>query len=281
MNIDTIKDKFDSSKTFANVKSIVKKINELLTLTPVNIIHAHEYDARFNELIQVMISSRFVRNKSDLINKLQIVVNCISKFDAGKTSIIRPKIILLRKAELEMALAIVTDAVPWSSMLMSIDDELEHNPNRNAKIVCTFFKHGYCNNLGDILATATCAGNEHNHLDMDALTWTVRGKVIPVSAEFVADIRKLIEINDFLLIYKSTGEKYKTTLLSSIGIDTFKMQDIKNSYASRKNEPAPVLTCEAHPLYIENPDKYTPSGKIKIKAKLKTATMEVWSSSSE
>jgi hypothetical protein len=214
-----------------------------------------------------MIASRFVRSKPDLLNKLQIVVNCISKFDAGKTSIIRPKIILLRKAELEMPPALPSDAIPWSDMLISINDELEHNPNRNAKAACTFFKHGHCSSLADILGASTYPGD--NHLDMDALTWTVRDNVVPLSAEFVADLRKLIEIKDFLLIYKSTGEQYKTTLLSSIGVNGFKMQDIKNSYASRKNEPEPVLTCDPHPLYIEDSDKYTPSGKIKIKAKLK------------
>jgi hypothetical protein len=119
---------------------------------------------------------------------------------------------------------------------------------------------------------------------MDALTWTVRGKVIPVSAEFVAELGKLIEIKDFLLIYKSTGEQYRTTLLSSIGIDSFKMHDLKNSYGTRMNpkpEPEPELTCDAHPLHLEQPDKYTVDGKIKIKIKVKTDTMEVWSSSSE
>ena len=271
MNIDTIKDKFDSIKTFANMKSIVKKINELLSLTPVNYLHPHEYDARFDDLVQAMISSRFVRNKSDLINKLQVVVNCISKFDALKYGMLKPgkapgilmtgtggsscssglrvKIIKLRKADLEMPPALPSDAIPWSDMLISINDELEHNPNRNAKVACTFFKHGYCSNFAAILNTSTCAGDDY-YLDMDGLTWTVHGKTTPVTAEFVADLSKLIEIDNFTLIYKSTGEKYKTTLLSSIGIDTFSMHDIKNSYASRKNEPEPVLTCDAHPLHI-------------------------------
>ena len=283
MNFDTIKDKFDSAKTYANMKSTVKKINELLAVSPVNYLHPHIYDARFDELVQAMISSRFVRTKPELINKLQTLVNCISKFDVSKTSTLRPKIIMLRRAELEMPPALATDAIPWSDMLMSIDDELEHNPNRNAKVACTFFKHGHCSSLADILGASTYPGD--NHLDMDALTWTVRGNVVPLSAEFVADLQKLIEIKDFLLIYKSTGEQYRTTLLSSIGIDSFKMQDVKSSYAIRNNEAEPEQKCNAHPLHIEDPDKYSVDGKIKIRAKpralVKTDTMEVWSSGSE
>ena len=301
MNIDTLKDKFESIKTFANVKSMVKKFNELLGIAPVNYLHPHEYDARFDELVQAIITSRTARNKQELVNKMQALVNVISKFDAHQRGSLRPgeapgilttgnsglraKIIAMRKSGLELPTSTPYDAVPWAEMLASINDELEHNPNRNAKVACVFFKHGYCNSLGDILATATCAGNEYNHLDMDALTWTVRGTVIPVSAEFVAELSKFIEIKDFLLIYKTTGEKYRTTLLSSIGIDSFKMHDIKNSYGTRMNEPEPVLTCDAHPLHIEDPDKYSVDGKIKIRAKpralVKTDTMEVWSSGSE
>jgi hypothetical protein len=194
----------------------------------------------------------------------------------------------------------IQDCPPWFEMLEMFQYEIDRNPRREAKIISVCFKHGYTLNLTDIFNTSTSASfpdREHNVLDLGNHPWTISDKknikrTIDVSPAFVEEISKYIEIKDFWLLYKTTGMPYSTCLLSSIGIDAFKSNDVRNSweiYQREKSqpepEPEPEHICEPHPLHIENPDKYTVSGKIRVVAKPKslivTDTMEVWSSGSE
>lgn len=290
MNIESIKDKFDSAKSYANMKTYVKKVNEALDLTPVTFLHEHEYVSRFEELCNKLIEKRQVRSKPQLIARLQFIVSLIAKFDPSKSQALRLKVLQMRNSPSVDFSATVTasDAAPWSEMLEMFKYEIDNNPRREAKVISVCFKHGYCLNLTDIFNTSTSVSypdREHNVLDLGNLIWTISDKktgsrVITVSQDFADEIKKYIEIPDFWLLYKSTGLPYRTCLLTSVGIDAFRAADVKYSYDAYQRDGSteePVeLGCEPHPLHLENPDKFNVCGKAIIKARLKTPTMEVW-----
>lgn len=243
INIDDLKNKYDNGKTYANNKSILKRMNMLLDLTPVNYVHVHQYVANFEQLCAKMLSSGLVKSKSDLLSKLNSIVGVINRAGANASSL-RMKIDALKIDNTDQIPAAYPthNAPAWKDMLKMFDDEIENNTNPGAKIACVCFKHGYCLRIAEIYGTST---GDHrpllapNFLDLNGKMWYIRehkskstmgDREFPVTKEFVNELEKYISFRDFLLIYKSNLTMYSTHLLSTIGITKFSNNDVRNSY---------------------------------------------------
>jgi hypothetical protein len=313
MNMDMIKSTYENAKTFANAKSMVKRINNLLEITPTGYIHPHLYVDNFETLSARLFTAGIAKTKKEIVYTLNQLASIVKRFDISKTHDLRDKIDAFNYGDFKLPDIDVTEntARPWEEMLELFNYEIEHNPNRNAKLACVIFKHGYVLNIKEMYATSTKLGRPiiaQNFLDLDKLTWTLNDhkndsctgpRKFAVTQEFVDEARKYIEMRDYLLFYKSNFDMYGTSLLSSIGISAFTNTEIRDSYmhfiwsnftkedAMRISENVigylPVAVkkfavkyaevgrcdlqgCDAHPLHIEDPDKYSVNGKIKIVA---------------
>jgi hypothetical protein len=316
MNIESIKDSYDNQKTYANVRSILKRINLLLDLKPVNYIHAHQYVLEFDDLCSRMISSGFAKTKEDLVIKLSLLIGLIKRLDVSKCIDLRDKLQTLRDGS-SINIQTSSSVIPWSEMLEMLEYEIVNNPNTHAKVACVCFKHGYVLRISEIYGTTTGRGRPglaKNFLDLDNLVWHVTDEKpnslgirrFTVTQEFVNELKEYLTFRDYLMIYKSTFEMYTTNLLSTISINSFTMNEVRQSFENfnwsesgrikeestywstrvlgltdntirkfrlkaTQVEPAVLQGCDPHPLYIENPDKYSVNGKIKVIPKLKIA----------
>jgi hypothetical protein len=308
MNIESIKTVYDNESTFANVKSLLKRINNLLELKPVDYIHAHIYSERFEELC----SKLNTKSIGELKIKLNMILGAIKRFDIDRCGAFRDKINALKTGEIILTHR-EEESRSWEELLKLFEQEIESNPNRFARIACVCFKHGYCLQINEIYGTTLRAGTPSsapNHLNLETKVWTISDhkhsskigdRQFKVTQEFIDELLPHLEFLDYLLVYKKNMEPYKSNLLSSIGITGFTNNEVRNSYerwnwndsgntkaesmmrcvdilghtvqtAERMFKHVPILlyTCDPHPLHIENPDKYGPGGKQKITAKLKS-----------
>jgi len=311
-----IKSTYENAKTFANAKSMVKRINNLLEITPTGYIHPHLYVDNFETLSARLFTAGIAKTKKEIVYTLNQLVSIVKRFDISKTHDLRDKVDAFNYGDFKLPEVDVTEntARPWEEMLELFNYEIEHNPNRNAKLACVIFKHGYVLNIKEMYATSTKLGRPiiaQNFLDLDKLTWTLNDhkndsctgpRKFAVTQEFVDEARKYIEMRDYLLFYKSNFDMYGTSLLSSIGISAFTNTEIRDSYmnfiwsnftkedAMRISEniigylPDAIKRfavkytlvgrndlqgCDPHPNYLENPDKYSVSGKIRIIVKVR------------
>jgi hypothetical protein len=244
MNMDLIKASYENAKTFANAKSMVKRINNLLEIKPTEYIHPHLYVAEFEKLAARLFTAGIAKNKKEIVYTLNQLASIIKRFDISKTQNLRDKIDLFNYGDFKLPERDVTEttARPWEEMLELFNYEIENNPNRCAKLACVIFKHGYCLNIKEIYSTSTKLGRpiiSQNFLDLDNLTWLLQdhkndrvtnARKFSVTQEFVDELNKYIEMKDYLLFYKSNFEMYGTSLLSSIGISGFTNTEVRDSY---------------------------------------------------
>ena len=317
--MDLIKHTYENSKTFANAKSIVKRINNLLELKPSDYVHAHIYVDQFETLSAKLFTEGVAKSKKDIVYTLNQLVAIIKRFDISKINNLRDKIDAFNYGDFKLPEKDITEnpARPWDEMLKLFTYEIENNPNRNAKLACVMFKHGYCLNIKELYATTTkyrrpiVAGN---FLDLDKLTWELQDhkndrvtgpRKFKVAQEFVDELKKYIEMENYLIFYKSDFQMYGTALLSSVGLSEFTVREVRDSYMHfiwstlSKDDAMKISSdiigylpeavkryavkyndvgrndlqyCDPHPLYFQNPDKYAANGKIKVVVipKLKT-----------
>jgi len=239
-----IKSTYENAKTFANAKSMIRRINNLLEITPTDYVHQHLYVDNFETLSARLFTAGIAKTKKDIVYTLNQLVSIIKRFDISKTHDLRDKIDAFNYGDFKLPEVDVTEitARPWEEMLELFNYEIEHNPNRNAKLACVIFKHGYVLNIKEMYATSTKLGRPiiaQNFLDLDKLTWTLNDhkndsctgpRKFAVTQEFVDEARKYIEMRDYLLFYKSNFEMYGTSLLSSIGISAFTNTELRDSY---------------------------------------------------
>lgn len=242
MEVTNVKELYENPKTYANTKSTLKRINELMGYEPVLEVHYLKYVKNFEMVCNKMLTSGFAKSKTDILHKLNAIVGIVTRFKNDPTEL-RQKIMELKldtTGELPDAQP-QNNARPWSEMLKLFQHEIDTNKNRFAKIMCVCFKHGYVLRCGEIYDTTTGEGRPRtasNFLDLNSKTWTITEhktgalgqRKFPVTKEFVDELRKYIDTPDFLLIYKSTFAPYTTHLLSSIDIDSFTNNEARNSY---------------------------------------------------
>jgi len=318
MNLEFIKSTYENSKTFANAKSLVKRINNLLELKPNEYVHPHMYVSEFEKLAARLFTAGIAKTKKEIVYTLNQLSAIIKRFDISKTQNLRDKIDGFNYSDIKLPERDLTEttARPWEEMLQLFNYEIENNPNRCAKLACVIFKHGYCLNIKEIYSTTTKLNRPiiaQNFLDLDNLTWILNdhkndrvtnARKFSVTQAFVDEARKYIEMENYLLFFKSNFEMYGTSLLSSIGISGFTNAEVRNSYlhyiwSNYSKEDAmrissniigflpeaikrfavkyadvgrnDLQSCDPHPLYFQDPNKYSANGRIRVNIKLRSA----------
>ena len=318
MNMDLIKSTYENGKTFANAKSMIRRINNLLEITPIDYVHEHLYVDNFETLAARLFTAKIAKTKKEIVYTLNQLSAIIKRFNISKTQNLRDRIDAFNYGDFKLPERDLTEttARPWEEMLKLFNDEIENNPNRCAKLASVIFKHGYVLNIKEIYSTSTKLGRPiiaQNFLDLDNLTWILNdhkndrvtnARKFAVTQEFVDELKKYIEMENYLLFYKSNFEVYNTSLLSSIGISDFTNTEVRDSYlqwiwsnltkedAMRISETVvgylpeaikkfavkyanvgrcDLQGCDPHPLYFQDPNKYSANGRIRVNIKLRSA----------
>lgn len=243
MNIDSVKVLYDNHKTFLNVKSILKRVNELMGYTPLLEVHPDMYVKNFEQLCNKMLSSGLAISKSDLLSKLNSIVGVMTRMRKDPDEL-RSKILELKTDQTKQLPDAQPkhDARPWAEMLKILQHIIDKSLNQFAKIVAVCYKHGYVLRLGEIFGTTTAAGlpaSAQNFLDLQNKEWTINEhkasdrvgqRKFPVTQAFVDELKKYITFNDYLLIYKSNYTAYASALLAMVGISEFSVNEARNSF---------------------------------------------------
>lgn len=237
-SIETIKHLYNVPKTFTNVKSVLKKVNEAMGWTPVDVLHVDKMVNGFTVLCSAMLASGLAHTKDELLSKLFRICGLINRMYPDTDNKLSH---LCMKLKADQSGLIPNDPIPytapkWSTALELLNSQISNNPNPFAKIVCICFKHGYVLRIGEIFNTKLTNTDTWNHLDLDTLTWTIRiqktkgVRVFSVSSEFKNEITPYIGPSSWL-IYKSNYDRYNTHTMSTVDLVSLPSNsELRNSY---------------------------------------------------
>jgi hypothetical protein len=242
MDITTIKPLYKNAKTFACVKSLVKKVNTLMGLEPIYELHYQHYVKNFELLCNRLITSSTAHTKDQLLSQLNNLVGAFSRMKHDQTEF-RQKIIELK---LDATANIPNtpppfDARPWSEIKAIFRYEMLNNPNHFARIIACIYFHGYVLRCNEIFNTTTkdlTPKSAPNFLDLTNHVWVIRehktkdsagNRTFNVSPEFVQDIKQIITMPDWLLIYKTNYSQYSNGSLKTVNLSSVSNMEARNS----------------------------------------------------
>ena len=228
MEILEIKDKYDNVRTYENIRSKLKRVNNLLCLEPVEVIHTNEYVNSFSKMVDMLTVQ--LKTKEELIAFMGGIAGAVSRsLPFGKINPLSKLIVQIKKTDMPVQV-LQTDATPWIDNLKKFDKIISEHPNLYAKIVATCYKHGYTLKIGEIFNTTTVKTEGFSFLDFDNKEWNIGKRKFTVTKEFADALRPLLSDACPLLIFKSTLQPYTIQTHAVLDLDDFSNTDIRNSY---------------------------------------------------
>ena len=245
MSIESIKGLYDNRRTYENTRTRLKRVNTLLRLTPIDVIHTEEYVRQFATMAHLLMTETGVKggvlkSKDELTSYIGSVVGAVSRTLASKGST-NPLTQLLAKLKLTDIPnpKPVFDAAPWSDVYNKLHDASINCPNKFGRIVSICFKHGYVLRVGEIYNTSTTPIDGMNYLDLTNHEWNItihknvsRGsRKFTITKEFVDELTPLLSPHCPLLIHKSTLMPYTVQTLAVLDLnDLPSNSQMRNSY---------------------------------------------------
>ena len=240
MEIQQIKSKYDNVRTYENARSKLKRVNALLNLEPVDVIHTEQYVNQFDNLTHLLMTvtgakGGMVKSKDELKALVGAIAGAVSRtLPIGQVNPLTKLITKLKASDIPNPKP-VSDAEPWDVILSKFDKVIQENPNTFAKIVAVCYKHGYVLRIGEIFNTSTTKIYKFNYLDLDNLEWQVpihKGiRKFTVTKEFADELRPLLSDKCPLLIFKSTLQPYTIQTHAVVDLDELPSNsEIRSSY---------------------------------------------------
>jgi hypothetical protein len=242
MNIESIKEAYDNQRTYQNTKTRLKRVNTLLRLEPVNVIHTDEYVRNFSQLAHLLMTEigshgGILKSKSELVGYIGSISGAVSRANKG----FNPLTQLLSRLKLTDIpdQKPTFDAEPWVDTLAKLDNAIARCPNQFGKIVAVCYKHGYVLRVGEIFLTSIKDHETFNYLDMDNLKWYIRFhknqrrgvREFPVTQEFIDELNLYRGGGHHLLVHKTTYEPYTVQTHGVLELDSLPSNSqIRNSY---------------------------------------------------
>lgn len=227
MEISEIKVKYDNVRTYENVRSKLKRVNNLLGLDP-DVIHTDEYVKNFSDLVD-LLALQF-KTKEELVAFMGGISGAVSRsLPFGHLNPLSKLIVQLKKTDMPVQV-LQTDATPWIDNLKKLEQIISEHLNPHAKIVATCYKYGYTVKIGEIFNTSTVLTQGFNFLDLDNKEWIIGKRKFPITKEFADALRPLLSDACPLLIFKSTLQPYTIQTHAVLDLPEFSNTDIRNSY---------------------------------------------------
>jgi hypothetical protein len=241
--------------TFANVKSLIKKINGYFDIKGYE-IHSNLWTSNIEKILHKLIEETPLINASRLKSEMFTIGKVIRLATGDET--FSQKCAQLSNVELPQTVK-VCPVKKWHEIAQILENHIQYNTNNQAKIICTCYKYGYVMKLGEIINTTTKDDGIHNFLDLDNKKWYIRihknvrigSREFSVSDEFVQEISEYL-FGD-LLIGKSNGKYYgggAPRTLKYYGINDITNADIRNSWIQNSANTDDPLTIDEVPMIM-------------------------------
>tara|TARA_R110000823_G_scaffold68630_1_gene159249 strand:- start:388 stop:1359 length:972 start_codon:yes stop_codon:yes gene_type:complete len=229
-----IKDQFSSYGYFQSSQSLINKINAHFGL-PTGQLDWRFYDNHFREIVEVVLDQYTIRQHSGLTSKFAAITK------AMKLGNVECSFMYMSKSLLQIPLKMTPEQkeiTPWSSTVEDLKEHRACMANNNGYNVLTIYMHGYPVRLGEIVHTSIIDDEKTNFLDLDNLTWYIRkdftknrlARQFEITQELADDLKGHIHKSGRLVCRKAGTGFSSNITLKSIGIDYFKVNDIRNSY---------------------------------------------------
>ena len=243
MNIESIKEAYDNQRTYQNTKTRLKRVNTLLRLEPLDVIHTDEYVRNFSTLAHLLMtetgsSGGVIKSKSELVGYIGSVSGAVSRANKGSFNPLTQLLSRLKLTDIPDQKP-TFDAEPWSNTLVKLNNAIACCPNQFGKIVAVCYKHGYVLRVGEIFLTSIRDSDQFNFLDMTNLKWHIRfhknqrkgTREFPVTQAFVDELNLYRGGGHHLLIHKTTYEPYTIQTHSVLELDDMPSNSqVRNSY---------------------------------------------------
>jgi hypothetical protein len=241
--IESILPLYTNQRTYNNAKSKLKRVNQLLQLTPVNEIHTQAYVDNFPRMCHLLLTTKgtsggVIKSKDELTAFIGAIIGAVTRTLNGEHNPLSTQYAKLRIADIPNPKP-EFNADPWEITLQKLYDAATNCPNDFGRLVSCIYSHGYVLRVGEIFTTTIKPIPEYNHLDLDTGVWTIsnhknkaRGdRTFKVNEECLIKIRTFVNPKCPFLIHKSTLRPYTVQTLAVIELtDLPANSQLRNSY---------------------------------------------------
>lgn len=242
--IESIAELYDNPRSYANAKSKLKRINELLHLEPTNAIHTEEYVRQFSRMCHLLMTETGrkggqVKTKDQLTAYVGALVGAVTRTLDGERNPLKESYAKLKASDIPNPV-LEHDAPPWSTLKQQLEEAFMFTDNDFGRMVALIYSYGYVLRIAELFNTTIKPMEGFNYLNLDTGEWTItqhKNKARSGARQFTIDKGLLDMIRGFVkrkvpyLIYKSTKEPYTVHTLAVIGLnDLPSCSQIRNSY---------------------------------------------------
>ncbi len=232
---------YSNHRTYANAKSKLKRVNQLLQLTPDNEIHTQAYVDEFPLMCHLLLnttgtSGGKIKSKDELTAYVGAIIGAVSRIETVNP--LQDLYAKLRIADIPNPKP-EFDAPPWDLTLTKLYNAAANCSNHFGCLVAHIYSRGYVLRIGEVYNTSVVPIPGYNHLDLDTGQWTIkmhknqaRGeRQFKVDQETLATIKGFVNPRCSFLIHKSTMKPYTVQTLAKIGLtDLPSNSQLRNSY---------------------------------------------------
>jgi hypothetical protein len=241
VTIESIQSLYSNHRTYANAKSKLKRVNQLLQLTPDNEIHTQAYVDEFPLMCHLLLnttgtSGGKIKSKDELTAYVGAIIGVVSRIETVNP--LQDLYAKLRIADIPNPKP-EFDAPPWDLTLTKLYNAAANCSNHFGRLVANIYSKGYVLRVGEVYNTTVVPLPGYNHLDLDSGQWTIkmhknqaRGeRQFKVDQETLTIIKGLVNPRCPFLIHKSTLKPYTVQTLAKIGlVDLPCNSQLRNSY---------------------------------------------------
>ena len=242
--IESIKSLYSNIRTYNNAKSKLKRVNQLLGLTPDNEIHTERYVEQFAMMAHMLLTTPgtaggMIKSKDELTAFIGAIIGAVTRTLNGEHNPLSTLYAKLRISDIPNPKP-EHDAEPWNIVQGKLYEASLFCSNDFGRMVALIYSHGYVLRVGEIFTTSVKPIPGYNHLDLDTGTWTVtnhknkaRGdRKFTVTQELLQAIKPYLNPGCPFMIHKSTLRPYTIQTLAIIGLTDYlpSNSQLRNSY---------------------------------------------------
>ena len=241
--IESIKELYTNQRTYANAKSKLKRVNQLLELTPDNEIHTQTYVDRFPLMCHLLLTTKgtsggVIKSKDELTAFIGAIIGAVTRTTGGAVNPLQDMYSKLRLTDIPNPKP-EFNADPWDLTLSKLYDAAANCSNDFGRMVANIYSKGYLLRVGEIYNTATVPLPGYNHLDLDTGIWTIKmhknqargDRQFKIDEETLTIIKGFVNPKCPFLIHKSTMKPYVIQTLAKIGLTDLPCNSqLRNSY---------------------------------------------------
>lgn len=232
--LPNIRNKFSSDNYYQSCKAVINKVNGHYGW-PMDYLPISEFEARHDEIVQLMLDNYTIRNSDQLYSKMSHLYGAMKA--AGYDGEFRNRGMAVRQVPV-LPKPLEKNTPSWNEMLVKFDQALQNCSHIGGRVIALTYKHGYTLRCGEIANTCIEDKKGYNYLDTTDLIWHIRAektknrtsRSFSVTREYIDAIKGYIKKGGFLVSKKSGLPYTGNFTLSTVGLSGFTVNDVRNAY---------------------------------------------------